>query len=85
MRNINANGDINQTIQSILQMRNAGQNPQMILQMILQRNPQYQQLLTQMQNMANGRSTQEFVMQLARQNGANEQSLQELAKIFQQQ
>ena len=85
MRNINANGDINQTIQSILQMRNAGQNPQMIMQMLLQRNPQYQQLLTQMQNMANGRSTQEFVMQLARQNGANEQSLQELAKIFQQQ
>ena len=82
MRNINANGDINQTIQSILQMRNAGQNPQMILQMILQRNPQYQQLLTQMQNMAQGRNPRDFIMQLAKQNGVSEQNMQALQQMF---
>ena len=82
MRNINANGDINQTIQSILQMRNAGQNPQMIMQMILQRNPQYQQLLTQMQNMAQGRNPRDFIMQLAKQNGVSEQNMQALQQMF---
>lgn len=83
MRNINANGDINQTIQSILQMRNAGQNPQMILQMILQRNPQYQQLLTQMQNMAQGRNPRDFIMQLAKQNGVSEQNINAIRQLFQ--
>lgn len=82
MRNINANGDINQTIQSILQMRNAGQNPQMIMQMMLQRNPQLNQVLSQIQNMAQGRSPQEFVMQLARQNGVNEQNMKALQQLF---
>ena len=83
MININANGDINQTIQSILQMRNAGQNPQMILQMILQRNPQYQQLLTQMQNMAQGRNPRDFIMQLAKQNGVSEQNINAIRQMFQ--
>lgn len=83
MRNINANGDINQTIQSILQMRNAGQNPQMIMQMLLQRNPQYQQLLTQMQNMAQGRNPRDFIMQLAKQNGVSEQNINAIRQMFQ--
>jgi hypothetical protein len=83
VRNINANGDINQTIQSILQMRNAGQNPQMIMQMLLQRNPQYQQLLTQMQNMAQGRNPRDFIMQLAKQNGVSEQNINAIRQMFQ--
>ena len=74
--------DVNQALQSIFQMRNAGRNPQQIMQMLMQRNPQYSQMLTQIRNMSQGRSTKEFVMQLARQNGVNEQNLQMLNQMF---
>lgn len=74
--------DVNQALQSIFQMRNAGRNPQQIMQMLMQRNPQYSQMLTQIQNMSQGRNPKEFVMQLARQNGVNEQNLQMLNQMF---
>ena len=74
--------DVNQALQTIFQMRNAGQNPQAIMQMLMQRNPQYSQMLTQIRNMSQGRSTKEFVMQLAKQNGVNEQNLAQLMQMF---
>lgn len=74
--------DVNQALQSVFQMRNAGRNPQQIMQMLIQRNPQYSQMLTQIRNMSQGRSTKEFVMQLARQNGVNDQNLQMLSQMF---
>ena len=74
--------DINQVIQGIMQMKNAGKNPQMIMQMLMQRNPNYQQVMSRLQNMANGRNMKEFVLQLAKQNGVNDKNLQELEKCF---
>lgn len=74
--------DVNQALQSVFQMKNAGRNPQQIIQMLIQRNPQYSQMLTQIRNMSQGRNPQEFVMQLARQNGVNEQNLQILNQMF---
>lgn len=74
--------DINATIQGLLALKQQGRNPQAIMQMLIQRNPQYQQIMAQMQNMAQGRSPQEFIMQLARQNGVNEQNLQALSQMF---
>lgn len=74
--------DVNQTLQSLFQMRNAGQNPQAIMQMLIQRNPQYSQMLTQIRNMSQGRNPREFVMQLAKQNGVNEQNLAQLMQMF---
>ena len=74
--------DVNQALQTIFQMRNAGQNPQAIMQMLVQRNPQYSQMLTQIKNMSQGRCTKEFVMQLARQNGVNEQNMAQLMQMF---
>lgn len=74
--------DVNQALQGLFQMRNAGRNPQQIMQMLIQRNPQYSQMLTQIRNMSQGRSTKEFVMQLAKQNGVNEQNLQMLMQMF---
>lgn len=76
------NGDINQTIQGIISLKNSGRNPQAIMQMIMQQNPQYQQMLTRLQNMAQGKNPKDFIMQLARQNGVNEQNLQELARML---
>ena len=74
--------DVNQALQGLFQMRNAGRNPQQIMQMLIQRNPQYSQMLTQIRNMSQGRSTKEFVMQLARQNCVNDQNLQMLSQMF---
>lgn len=74
--------DVNQALQSLFQMRNAGQNPQAIMQMLIQRNPQYSQMLTQIRNMSQGRNPREFVMQLAKQNGVNEQNMAQLMQMF---
>ena len=74
--------DVNQALQSLFQMRNAGQNPQAIMQMLVQRNPQYSQMLTQIKNMSQGRNPREFVMQLAKQNGVNEQNMAQLMQMF---
>ena len=74
--------DINQTIQGLMQMKQQGKNPQAIMQMLMQRDPRYQQMLTQLKNMANGRSPKEFIMQLAKQNGVNEQNMQLLQNMF---
>ena len=41
-----------------------------------------EQMKQKMQNMAQGRSPAEFILQLARQNGASEQNLQGLAQIL---
>lgn len=74
--------DVNQALQSLFQMKNAGQNPQAIMQMLIQRNPQYSQMLTQIRNMSQGKNPREFVMQLARQNGVNEQNMAQLMQMF---
>ena len=74
--------DINQTLQNIFAMKNAGRNPQQLLQMIMQQNPQMQQLMVTMQNMAKGKSAQEFITQLAKQNGVNEQNMALLNQMF---
>lgn len=74
--------DINQTIQGILSMKNAGKNPQQILQMLMQRNPEVNQALETLKNMANGRNPKEFFAQLARQNGLNEENTKQIMAMF---
>ena len=74
--------DVNQALQSIFQMRNAGRNPQQIMQMLIQRNPQYQQQMAMLQNMAKGKSPKEFFAQLAKQNGVSEQNLQKILQMI---
>ena len=74
--------DVNQTLQQLFQMKNAGQNPQAIMQMLIQRNPQYSQMLTQIRNMSQGRNPRDFVMQLARQNGVSEQNMAQLMQML---
>ena len=74
--------DVNQALQSIFQMKNAGRNPQQIMQMLIQRNPQYSQMLTQLQNMAQGKNPREFFAQLAKQSGVNEQNMAHIMQMF---
>lgn len=74
--------DINSTIQNIIALYNSGGNPQQIMQQMMQKTPQINQMQTQLQNMAQGRSPQEFLIQLARQNGVSEENIQGLSRIL---
>ena len=74
--------DVNQALQSLFQMKNAGRNPQQIMQMLIQQNPQIKNTLGTLHNMMQGKSPREFVSQLARQNGVNEQNMAQLMAIF---
>ena len=74
--------DINQTLEQIIRFYDSGGNPQQVMQTMMQQNPQMNQMQTQMRNMAQGRSPQEFILQMAKQNGVSEQNLQGLARIL---
>ena len=74
--------DINAVISQIMALKKQGRNPQAVMQMLMQRNPQYSQALQQLKNMSNGRNPQEFVMQLARQNGVSQENLQGIQDLF---
>lgn len=78
----NQGNNLNNIISNIVAMKNAGKNPQMLMNNILQSNPQYGQMLNQLKNMANGRNPQDFIMQLAQQNGVSPENLQALKQMF---
>lgn len=76
--------DINQKIQAIVNLYDKGRNPQQLMQMFVQNNGQNQltQMQTQLKNMAQGKSPKEFILQIAKQNGATEENIQHLARIL---
>lgn len=76
------NNQLNQTLQNLMQMKNMGRNPQQIIQMLMQRNPNYKRNIAQLKNMANGRNPQEFIMQLAKQQGIDENSISLIKNIM---
>ena len=76
------NNDVNSRIQAIMQLNQKGMTPQSAMQMLMQRNPNYQIAMQRLNNMAQGRDMKDFVMQLARQNGVNEQNLAQLMQMF---
>ena len=73
--------DINSVLQQIIAIYDSGGNPQQLMG-IVSHNGNINQMKSQIQNMAQGRSPAEFILQIARQNGANEQNLQGLARIL---
>ena len=76
------NGNINQTLQQIFGLKNSGRNPQQILQMLLQINPQANQMLQTLKNMANGKDPRQFFTQLAMQNGVDQNNLNMIMQMF---
>lgn len=70
---------VNNPVQMILQMMMGGQNPQQIMQSVVQQNPQIQVLLNQAQQ--SGMTPQQYAMQYAKQNNIN---IQPLINIFAQ-
>ena len=75
--------DVNQALQNIIAMKNSGKNPQAILQMLMQQNPQVSQLMTQFRNMSNGQNPRDFITQMARQQGWSEQNISAIQQMFQ--
>ena len=73
---------INEQISAIMSLKQRGMTPQQVMQMMFQQNPQLQQQMQTVKNMMNGKNPREFVTQLAKQNGANEQSMQMLMQLF---
>lgn len=65
-------------LQMILQMKNGGMSPQNILNQMMQQNPQASQMITQLQNQANGRSPREMALQSAKQVGMSDQDFNQL-------
>lgn len=76
------NNNINAIISQIMSLQKQGKNPQAVMQMLMQKNPNYQQVMQRLQNMSQGKSMQEFVMQLARQNGVSQENLQAMQGMF---
>ena len=76
------NNQLNSVLQNIAMAKKQGKNPKMIMNMIMQQNPQMQQTLTQLQNMVGNRNPRDFFMQLARQNGVEETTLAMLGEMF---
>ena len=76
------NNNVNAIISQIMTLKQQGKNPQAVMQMLMQRNPNYQQAMQRLQNMAQGQDPKQFVMQLARQNGVSQENLQAMQNMF---
>ena len=74
--------DVNQALQSIFQLCRAGKNPQQIMQILMQQNPQIQQAMVILNNMSQGRNSRDFISQLAKQNGVNEQNMAQIMQML---
>ena len=69
-------------IQQVTAWKNEGKTPEQVMQILFQQNPKLEQTALQLKNMANGRNPQEFVMQLAQQNGVSKENLQAISRLF---
>lgn len=67
------NNNNNPILNTFMQYMSMGNNPNMILQNIINQNPNYRNILTQMQN--SGLSPRDYVMQYARQNNIDLNSM----------
>ena len=75
--------NLNNSLQSIINLANSGKSPNEVINMLIQQNPNIKQSLTQLQNMAQGRSMKDFVMQLMKQNtGINPQMFDNLSRMM---
>ena len=75
--------NINNNLQSIINLANNGKTPNEVMEMLMQQNPNIKQSLTQLQNMAQGRNMKDFVMQLMKQNsGINPKMFESLSNMM---
>lgn len=70
------NGSPNNRINMLMQMLSNGVTPQQIIQ----QNPQFSQIMTQMKNTFGNKSPRDIAMQLAKQQGIDINQIEELAR-----
>ena len=73
---------LNETLQQIIALHDSGGNPSQLMQTMFSGNSNVNQMKTQLQNMAQGKNMNEFIIQLAKQNGVSEQNIQGIMRIF---
>lgn len=81
----NQNNNMNNTnymLDKIFTLAEKGGNPNQIMQELFRQNPNLQNALTQFNNMSKGRNMQEFILQLARQSGVQQNNIDRIAKFF---
>lgn len=77
--------ELNQRAEMIINLANKGMQPQAVMQQMFGSNlPQNQMatIQTQLNNMAQGRPMNEFLLQALKQGGLSEQNAQGLAKLL---
>lgn len=77
-----ANNNINATLERIIALYDSGGDPNKMMQSMFGNNPNIGNFATQFNNMRQGRSNREFLLQLAKQNGVSEQNIQGLQRIL---
>lgn len=78
-----ANNGINEALQSIINMANSGKSPNDVMNLLMQQNPNINQGITQLKNMAQGRDMKDFVLQLMKQNtGIDPVIFQNISKML---
>ena len=74
--------DINQTIERIIALHDSGGDPNKMMQSMISKHPNIQQMGIQFNNIKQGRSNNEFYLQMARQAGVSEQNIKGLSRIL---
>lgn len=74
--------DLNMLVERIIALHDSGGNPNQMMQSMIQRHPNVNQMGNQLQNMTQGMPLNQFYMQLAKQGGLSEKNLQGLARIL---
>lgn len=59
----------NNPMNALMRMMSGGGNPQQMVQMLMQRNPQFNAIMNQVKN--SGMTTEQYARQYAKQNGIN--------------
>jgi hypothetical protein len=76
------NFNTNPIVQKLIEIKNNGGTPQQAMQFLASMNPNINMAQTQLINMSRGRTPQEFIIQLARQNGVSPENMQGIMSLF---
>jgi hemoglobin-like flavoprotein len=74
------NNQTNNPIEALNTFVNNGGNPQQMLQMMLQKNPNVNKMMNQLNNMRGNQSLEQFALQAAKERGLDIEQIKNLAQ-----
>lgn len=74
--------DINEQISLIMSLKQRGFTPQQALEYLSRQNPHILDGVATLKNMAQGKDINQFISQLAMQNGVSQENIQSLKQMF---